>query len=211
MSVDALAPGKRLEFEFAPPFEDGLAASVVDVVGRDVAQGLVVSLGVVIVDEGVDFAIECIRGFPDRQVDPLLARTVVALDLAVGLGVIGRSQDVADAALFQVVPEIGRDERRLLRQAEEQYQVASTEALIKPVVYLTAIESGLTLASVVKDQPITITPKYGEAWTPKNFDGKYRGELPLIRALAQSLNLATVNLGVEVGLQRNQTLMGQWK
>ena len=74
-------------------------------------------------------------------------------------------------------------------------------SLIKPVVYLTALESGLHLASLVKDEPVTIAPKYGEAWTPKNFDGKYRGELPLVRALAQSLNLATVNLGTQIGLE----------
>jgi penicillin-binding protein 1B len=85
-------------------------------------------------------------------------------------------------------------------------------SLIKPVIYLAAIESGLHLASLVEDKPITIAPEYGDAWTPKNFDGKYRGELPLVRALAESLNLATVNLGTQVGLeiiqQRFKSLVG---
>ena len=77
-------------------------------------------------------------------------------------------------------------------------------SLIKPVVYLTALESGLHLASLIEDKPITIAPEYGDSWTPKNFDNKYRGELPLVRALAQSLNLATVNLGMQIGLPRIQ-------
>ena len=86
-------------------------------------------------------------------------------------------------------------------------------SLIKPVVYLAALESGLHLASLIKDEPITLQPKFGKAWSPKNFDGKYRGELPLVRALAQSLNLATVHLGTQIGLatiqQRFEQLVGR--
>ena len=77
-------------------------------------------------------------------------------------------------------------------------------SLIKPVVYLTAIENGMGLAETVIEEPITLTPKYGESWSPKNFDGEFHGELPLFRALAQSLNLATVHLGMEVGLEQIQ-------
>lgn len=75
-------------------------------------------------------------------------------------------------------------------------------SLIKPVVFLTAIESDKHLASMVDDSPLTITPEFGEPWSPKNFDDEYRGEIPLFRALSQSLNLATVHLGEDVGLSR---------
>ncbi|MDG2277621.1 MAG: penicillin-binding protein 1B [Pseudomonadales bacterium] len=78
-------------------------------------------------------------------------------------------------------------------------------SLIKPVVYLTAIENGMSLADPVKDEPITLTPKFGEPWSPKNFDGQFYGELPLFRALAQSRNLATVQLGMSIGLEQIQT------
>lgn len=77
-------------------------------------------------------------------------------------------------------------------------------SLIKPVVYLAAIESGMQLAEMVTDEPLTLQPKYGEAWSPKNFDGKFRGPVPLIRGLAESLNLATVHLGQQIGLETIQ-------
>ncbi|MGK0220927.1 MAG: penicillin-binding protein 1B [Limisphaerales bacterium] len=78
-------------------------------------------------------------------------------------------------------------------------------SLIKPVVFLAAIETGMNLAQTIVDEPITLQPEYGEPWSPKNFDGKFRGELPLIRALAESLNLATVHLGQQVGLELIQS------
>ena len=82
-------------------------------------------------------------------------------------------------------------------------------SLIKPIVYLSAIEQGKHLADLIVDEPITIQPKYGDAWSPKNFDGKSRGELPLVRALAESLNLATVHLGQQVGLDHIQRRFAQ--
>lgn len=82
-------------------------------------------------------------------------------------------------------------------------------SLIKPVVYLAALESGLHLATPIQDEPITLTPKFGQPWSPKNFDGKHRGELPMIRALAESLNLATVHLGNQIGLDLIQHRFAQ--
>ena len=66
----------------------------------------------------------------------------------------------------------------------------------KPVVYAAAVQSGRTPSSLVNDQPVTI----GD-WSPKNFDGKFMGPLPMRRALYLSRNLAMVNLGQELGPQ----------
>ena len=73
-------------------------------------------------------------------------------------------------------------------------------SLVKPVVYLAALESGRTLATRVLDAPITVKLAKGKTWTPQNFDGRAQGEVPLVRALAESLNMATVRLGMEVGV-----------
>jgi penicillin-binding protein 1B len=76
-------------------------------------------------------------------------------------------------------------------------------SLAKPVVYLAALETGrYTPASVVHDQVVEIKLPNGDTWKPANFDKEIRGDMPAVRALTQSLNLPTVNLGLEVGLKR---------
>ena len=39
-------------------------------------------------------------------------------------------------------------------------------------------------------------------WRPENFTREFVRPVPLVRALAESLNLATVRLGVEIGLPK---------
>lgn len=74
-------------------------------------------------------------------------------------------------------------------------------SLIKPVVYLTALTQGYTLASPLRDVQVTVQDENGVPWRPKNIDKKEHGRVALYRALARSYNLATVNLGLEVGLE----------
>jgi len=74
-------------------------------------------------------------------------------------------------------------------------------SLVKPVVYLAALESGrYHAASILDDSPIEVRQRNGDTWRPQNFDRESLGPLPLVRALADSRNLATVQLGMEVGL-----------
>jgi penicillin-binding protein 1B len=76
-------------------------------------------------------------------------------------------------------------------------------SLAKPLVYLAALETGrYTPASIVRDEPVQIKLPNGDVWKPANFDKLVRGNMPAVRALTQSLNLPTVNLGLEVGLGR---------
>jgi penicillin-binding protein 1B len=77
-------------------------------------------------------------------------------------------------------------------------------SLLKPFVYLTALEDPNTysLASLVKDEPITVSQKGSPDWRPQNYDGVPHGEVMLIDALARSYNLATVNLGMAVGVSK---------
>ncbi|MGB1263301.1 MAG: penicillin-binding protein 1B [Cognaticolwellia sp.] len=75
-------------------------------------------------------------------------------------------------------------------------------SLIKPAVYLGALEryQRYNLASLLADKAITLTSEDGQAWRPKNYDGKYRGQVHLIDGLVSSLNVPTVNLGMKLGL-----------
>lgn len=74
-------------------------------------------------------------------------------------------------------------------------------SLVKPFVYLAAIESGrYNATSIIQDVPVTIKLSGGKLWSPRNFTRQDYGPVPLVRALAESLNDATVNLGMDVGL-----------
>ncbi len=70
----------------------------------------------------------------------------------------------------------------------------------KPFVYLAALDQ-FTPVSMLEDEPV----KYkvgGKIWIPKNYDGKYHGRVTMRTALEQSLNAATVNMAMEVGLNK---------
>jgi penicillin-binding protein 1B len=81
-------------------------------------------------------------------------------------------------------------------------------SLVKPFIYLTALETGrYNAATVVQDAPVSIKLVNGKFWQPENFTRQTYGPVPLVRALAESLNLATVGVGMDVGLPKiSQTL-----
>ncbi|ORU94068.1 MAG: penicillin-binding protein 1B [Cycloclasticus sp. symbiont of Bathymodiolus heckerae] len=73
-------------------------------------------------------------------------------------------------------------------------------SLVKPAVYLTALEQpqNYTLTSEVDDSAISLKQRSGELWAPKNYDKLEHGLVPLHTALSHSYNLATVRLGMEL-------------
>ena len=76
-------------------------------------------------------------------------------------------------------------------------------SLVKPAVYLTALETGrYTAATLVEDAPIELKLADGSVWAPQNFERQVYGRVPLARALAESMNLATVRLGLDLGLPK---------
>ncbi|HMK86996.1 MAG TPA: transglycosylase domain-containing protein, partial [Steroidobacteraceae bacterium] len=76
-------------------------------------------------------------------------------------------------------------------------------SLVKPAVYLTALESGrYNAATLIDDAPIELKLSDGSIWVPQNFDRELHGKVPLARALAESMNLATVRLGLDLGLPK---------
>jgi penicillin-binding protein 1B len=79
----------------------------------------------------------------------------------------------------------------------------SMGSLVKPFIYLTALESGrYNAATVVEDAPVDIKLANGTHWKPENFTHQVYGPVPVVRALADSLNLATVGVGLNLGLPK---------
>ena len=74
-------------------------------------------------------------------------------------------------------------------------------SLIKPAVYLTALQlQRYHLATIVEDKPVSVELDANSLWQPANFDEQVHGQMPLVRALARSLNLATVHVGLDIGV-----------
>ncbi len=87
------------------------------------------------------------------------------------------------------------------RAVQARRQVGST---FKPLVYATAYESGFYPMSVFYDSPVIqeSEDKEEENWRPKNFDGQFRGELTLERALQVSNNSVTIKLAQKIGINK---------
>lgn len=122
-----------------------------------------------------------------------------------------KSREINDLQAAMVVTDIASGEiRAIVGGKDVDYQgfnraldaSRSVGSLIKPAIYLTALEQSASynLASPLKDEPIKLKSTYGKLWEPQNSDKQFRGQVPLITALTRSLNVPTVSLGMELGL-----------
>lgn len=97
----------------------------------------------------------------------------------------------------------GRDpgEQGFNRAVRAQRPIGS---LVKPFVYLVALAQpqSWSLMSTLNDRAISLKQPSGKVWSPANVDNTEHGDVALIDALAQSYNLATVRLGLELDVAR---------
>jgi penicillin-binding protein 1B len=109
--------------------------------------------------------------------------------------------NVADGSVLAVVGSRDPGEQGFNRALDARRSIGS---LVKPLVYLVALAqpSKWSLASIVDDSPINMRQPDGKPWTPQNDDREIHGQVPMLDALVHSWNLATVNLGMQVGIPR---------
>ncbi len=71
----------------------------------------------------------------------------------------------------------------------------------KPFIYSAALEKGYTPATVIEDEPISISAEEtgSQAWEPKNYDGKYEGAMTMRTALAKSKNMVSIRILKSIG------------
>ncbi|MCU0935379.1 MAG: penicillin-binding protein 1B [Gammaproteobacteria bacterium] len=111
---------------------------------------------------------------------------------------------VADPKTGEVLGLVGgRDPQRpgFNRALDAQRPIGS---LVKPAVYLSALlpGEGFSAVSRLRDEPVRVKAAPGQVWSPQNYDRRTHGEVTVQTALARSYNLATVNLGLDVGLRK---------
>src|ERR1700761_224275 len=130
----------------------------------------------------------------------LETQTMAGPTVEPGLGNEGEKFHASQAALVAMTPDGairamvgGRDygASTYNRATDAQRQPGSA---FKPFVYLTALEHGHTLDETVNDGPVDI-----HGWRPQDFEGHFKGEMPLIEAFAESSNSVAAQLTAESG------------
>jgi penicillin-binding protein 1A len=111
------------------------------------------------------------------------------------------------AALISLDPKTGRvfamvggwshDISPYNRAIQAQRQPGSS---VKPFVYLTAMEQGVQPDAQVLDAPFVQQLPDGTVYRPGNYEDHFEGPVPIFHALEQSLNLATLHLARQIGL-----------
>ncbi|MGZ3238564.1 MAG: penicillin-binding protein 1A, partial [Burkholderiaceae bacterium] len=76
----------------------------------------------------------------------------------------------------------------------------------KPFIYSASLEKGLSPATVINDAPITFDAGQtgGQAWEPKNYDGKYEGPMTMRRGLTKSKNMISIRILNKIGAKYGQ-------
>ena len=98
-----------------------------------------------------------------------------------------------DGAVLAMVGGADYGASQFNRAVQAQRQPGSA---FKLFVYLAALEAGMRPDDVVIDQPVTI-----QGWSPRNFDGEYRGAVSLRQALAESINTVAAETAWRVGMK----------
>ena len=117
--------------------------------------------------------------------------------------------DEMEAAMVVTNPETG-EVQALIGSRQPGYAgfnraidaVRQIGSLVKPVIYLTALEqpSKYTLTSWVADEPFQVKGADGQIWKPQNYDHKAHGNIFLYQGLAHSYNLSSAKIGLELGV-----------
>lgn len=127
--------------------------------------------------------------------------------LAQGVRNLSGAGDGVQGALVMLDPQTGEiramvggesyARSQFNRAVQMRRQIGS---LVKPFVYYAAVKNGSVLSRLLDDSPLTLPTLDGKEWTPSNFDNQSHGQVLLADALINSYNIATVRLGMELGL-----------
>jgi len=137
-----------------------------------------------------------------RKAETAMADTLKRLGGRKGVDEVEAAMVVTNPQTGEVQALLGSRQPRFAgfnRALDAQRPIGS---LIKPAIYLAALErpSQYTLTSWLEDESFSIKGADGQVWQPKNYDRQTHGTIFLYQGLAQSYNLSTAKLGLELGV-----------
>jgi len=140
---------------------------------------------------------ESAQSYAEQAVDKTLASFKNSFDKKSNLQSIVILINHKKAELTALIGGRSFSKTQYNRALESKRQVGS---VMKPLVYLSALEQDkITPLTLLEDTAFEY--KYqGQVWKPRNYDNKFRGEVPAYYALKSSLNVPTARLGIDVGL-----------
>ena len=114
-----------------------------------------------------------------------------------------------DGAILALIGGFDYDRNKFNHVTQALRQPGSA---FKPFIYSAALEKGFSPATIINDAPFFVPPEKagGEAWEPKNYDGKFDGPMRLRVALAKSKNLVTVRVLQAIGPQYAQDYIARF-
>lgn len=138
-----------------------------------------------------------------RRAEQALSRTIEQLSQQRSIEALEGAMIVSDISSGEIRAIVGGKDasfKGFNRALDARRPIGS---LVKPAVYLTALERPALyhLATPLVDEPITLADEGGRYWKPQNADKTFRGQVPLSQALIESLNVPSVNLGMALGLE----------
>lgn len=109
---------------------------------------------------------------------------------------------VAAAANGELLAVIGDRDPRYAGFNRALDAVRPVGSVLKPAVYLTALErpNSYTLATLLNDEPLIVDRVGSAPWHPQNYDRRFHGQVSVLTSLANSYNVATARLGMNIGV-----------
>jgi penicillin-binding protein 1A len=74
-------------------------------------------------------------------------------------------------------------------------------SVFKPFVFTAALASGIPASHIIFDSPLMMEQADGSTWAPRNFSPEFNGPMTLRDALRRSINIVTIKLAGEVGIE----------
>ncbi len=142
-----------------------------------------------------------------QQAERIIERKTRQLDRQQGLnGRLQAATIITNTTNSEVLALVGDSKPKQSGFNRALDAIRPVGSLIKPAIYLTALEvgQGYTPLTLIDDKVLHLKGPAGDVWSPRNYDKRTHGLVPFYQALSHSYNLATVHLGLKVGFENIQ-------